>query len=111
MKHKTMRNKEPVRILYEIEQLPIFQNRMYETPLEAINCPKGDMRLVENLKTGLVYNENFRPELMQYDDRYQNEQAVSPFFQKHLETVMQIIGNTLGRQSLVEVGCGKGFFL
>lgn len=102
---------EQVKILYEIEQLPVFQNRMYDSEEEAIGCPKGDVRLVENLKTGLVYNEAFRPELMQYDDHYQNEQAVSPLFRAHLDAVMQIIANTMGRESIVEVGCGKGYFL
>lgn len=102
---------EPVEVLYEIEQLPVFQNRMYDSESAAINCPKGDIRLVENLKTGLVYNQAFRPELMQYDDHYQNEQAVSPLFQAHLESVMQIVASAMGRRSIVEVGCGKGFFL
>jgi len=102
---------DAVKVLYEIEQLPIFQNHMYDSKAEAVACPKGDVRLVENLETGLVYNEAFRPELMQYDEHYQNEQAVSQLFQAHLETVMQIIANTMGRRSIVEVGCGKGFFL
>ncbi|MCK4829754.1 methyltransferase, partial [bacterium] len=107
----TIKIGENVKILYEIDELPIFQNRMYDSKEEAINCPKGDVRLVEDLKTGLVYNECFRPELMQYDDNYQNEQAVSSQFRAHLEKVMQIIANTMGRESIVEVGCGKGFFL
>jgi len=111
MTRRIVASGEPVKILYEIEQLPIFQNRMYDSEEDAIGCPKGDIRLVENLKTGLVYNEAFRSELMQYDDHYQNEQAVSPLFRTHLETVMQIISNAMGRQSIVEVGCGKGFFL
>ena len=111
MTEKIITSGEPAKILFEIEQLPIFQNRMYDSEEEAISCPKGDIRLVENLNTGLVYNEAFRPELMQYDDHYQNEQAVSSRFRAHLETVMQIIVNTIGRQSVVEVGCGKGFFL
>ena len=102
---------ESVEVLYEIEQLPVFQNRMYDSKSAAVSCPKGDVCLVENLKTGLVYNQAFRPELMQYDDHYQNEQAVSPLFQAHLETVMQIVASTMGRRSIVEVGCGKGFFL
>ena len=66
---------------------------------------------IENLKTGLVYNQAFDPGLMQYDEHYQNEQAVSPLFKTHLESVAQIISKTIGRSSLVEVGCGKGFFL
>ena len=92
-------------------QGPVFQNRMYESQEEAKNCAKGDIRLVESLKTGLVYNDKFRPEIMQYDDCYQNEQGVSPVFRTHLEAVLEIIANSMGGKSIVEVGCGKGFFL
>lgn len=53
-----------VRDLYQVDQLPIFQNRMYDTESAARACPKGDMKLVEDLRTGLVYNETFRLELM-----------------------------------------------
>jgi hypothetical protein len=99
------------RLLYEQRQLPIFQNRMYESTEAARNCPRGDMQLVENLSTGLVYNAAFQPEQMLYDDHYQNEQAVSPLFHAHLESVAQIIERHIGRGSLIEVGCGKGYFL
>lgn len=97
--------------LYRVEQLPIFQNRMYDSVLEARNCPKGDIRLVEDLTTGLVYNDLFSPELMVYDRSYQNEQAVSIFFQQHLNKVASIIGLQMGKEQIVEVGCGKGYFL
>ena len=97
--------------LYQQRDFPIFQNRMYETPDEAQNCPKGDIDLVEDTKTGLVYNAAFRPELMVYDRHYQNEQAVSTFFKQHLKAVANLIAVHIGRESLVEVGCGKGFFL
>ena len=97
--------------LYEQADFPVFQNRMYETASEARDCPKGDIRIVEDLKTGLIYNDAFRPELMIYDDHYQNEQAVSPLFQQHLESVSDLVGTHLGRDRLVEVGCGKGYFL
>jgi hypothetical protein len=69
------------------------------------------MQLVEDQRTGLVYNAAFRPELMVYDAYYQNEQALSPLFQEHLESVSSIIDRCMERDSLVEVGCGKGFFL
>jgi SAM-dependent methyltransferase len=48
---------------------------------------------------------------MTYDQHYQNEQAFSTAFKNHLETVAALIGIYLGRKNLVEVGCGKGFFL
>ncbi len=98
-------------LLYQQTDFPIFQNRMYDTAEEAKECPKGDIELVEDLQTGLVFNTAFRAELMEYDSHYQNEQAVSPLFQQHLNIVAGRIEQTLGRNHLVEVGCGKGYFL
>lgn len=100
-----------IRELYRIEQLPVFQNRMYESAAEAQGCPRGDVRLVQNTTTGLIYNADFRPELLDYDENYQNEQAVSPLFREHLDKVAGIVERTMGRNGLIEVGCGKGFFL
>lgn len=99
------------KLLYQQVQLPIFQNRMYDTKADAKACPKGDMQLVEDLQTGLVYNQSFCPELMNYDSNYQNEQALSPLFYSHLEFVADIIDRCMGRSVIVEVGCGKAFFL
>jgi SAM-dependent methyltransferase len=107
----SMKKESELKLLYEQPQLPIFQNRMYETEAEAKACPRGNVRLVEDQDSGLVYNAAFRPELMNYDAHYQNEQAVSPLFQAHLGSVAQIIERTMGRDSIVEVGCGKGSFL
>ena len=106
-----MNQEDQTRLLYRQEQFPIFQNRMYDSEEEAKACPKGDVQLVEDQRTGLVYNAAFRPDLMAYDSNYQNEQGLSPLFQAHLESVSSIIDRCMGRDSIVEVGCGKGFFL
>ncbi|AOB33599.1 methyltransferase [Bordetella sp. H567] len=98
-------------ILYEQRDFPVFQNRMYATRAAARQCPKGDIRLAQDPNTGIVANLAFRPELMVYDEHYQNEQGNSPSFQRHLADVGDIVERLLGRQSLVEVGCGKGYFL
>ncbi|MBA3013161.1 MAG: methyltransferase domain-containing protein [Proteobacteria bacterium] len=97
--------------LYRAEQLPIFQNRMYRTQTEGKACPKGDVILVQDMDTGLIFNRAFRPDLVQYDADYQNEQAVSSIFKAHLENVSKIIHNNFQNYRLIEVGCGKGFFL
>lgn len=102
---------ERLRTLYRQTALPIFQNRMYDSPAEGSNCPKGDMHLVEDLDTGLVFNAAFDPTLMDYDANYQNEQGLSPQFRAHLDTVADLIESMMGRTGLVEVGCGKGTFL
>ncbi len=100
-----------LRDLYRQDAYPIFQNRMYDSVDEARGCPRGDIRLVEDMDTGLVRNAAFRPELMEYDADYQNEQALSPSFRRHLEGVADLVERTMGRDRLVEVGCGKGTFL
>ena len=99
------------REIYRIEQLPVFQNRMFHSEEEAKNCVKGDVVLVQDLETGLIFNQAFRPELMQYDSDYQNEQAVSKVFQEHLKNVGDVVQQHFRNHSLIEVGCGKGYFL
>ncbi|MBZ0067407.1 MAG: methyltransferase domain-containing protein [Thiobacillus sp.] len=102
---------EQYRVLYTQKDLPVFQNRMYDLESEARSCPTGDIVLVEDQETGLVYNIAFESARMDYDDHYQNEQACSPLFRSHLENVSSIIQRTMGKTGLVEVGCGKGYFL
>lgn len=97
--------------LYRVRDLPAFQNRMYASRDQARSCARGDVVLVRNRSTGLVYNEAFRPELVAYDAHYQNEQGNSPLFMQHLEAVADLIAETMGSKNLVEVGCGKGRFL
>lgn len=99
------------RVLYQQAGLPIFQNRMYDTCEEAIASKTGDMRLIEDQRTGLVRNAAFDASVMIYDTSYQNEQGLSPAFKKHLDEVATIIVEHMGRRELVEVGCGKGLFL
>ncbi len=97
--------------LYKVEQLPVFQNRLYSSENAAKNCIKGNIDLVQDLKTGLVFNRMFNNSLMRYDAEYQNEQALSHQFQLHLNTVSKIIARNFADKTLIEVGCGKGFFL
>jgi Methyltransferase domain len=97
--------------LYAQPSLPVFQNRMYDSREQAVNCPTGDVSLVQNLHTGLIYNQAFQPNLLVYDAAYQNEQGFSRHFQDHMREVIGIVDRGMGRQNLVEVGCGKGTFL
>ena len=77
----------------------------------ARSCPKGDIEIVQNLETGLVYNRAFKPELMIYDSNYQNEQGVSGLFRNHLRSAASIVERLIGKHAIAEIGCGKGAFL
>jgi SAM-dependent methyltransferase len=97
--------------IYSVRNLPIFQNSMFESRELARNCTMGDVNLVRDPDSGIFVNRAFRPELMEYDAHYQNEQAVSAVFRSHLDNVAEIIGEHFRGHSLIEVGCGKGHFL
>lgn len=97
--------------LFKVEKLPVFQNKMFLTFDEARACPVGDVVLMQNHETGIVENSVFDPNLLEYDDSYQNEQGCSESFKKHLGKVRDIILKVMGDGSLIEVGCGKGYFL
>ena len=99
------------RTLYRQTGLPIFQNRMYDSAAEGRGCPRGDVILIEDAGSGLVRNAAFDPGLMDYDAAYQNEQGMSLHFRQHLDDVAALIEARMGRDRLVEVGCGKGTFL
>lgn len=97
--------------LYRAEMLPVFQNRMFASYDDACASPTGDIVLVRDVATGLVFNSTFREELVRYDEDYQNEQAVSRFFRAHLNEVTEVVCRHFRQQELIEVGCGKGYFL
>ena len=99
------------RELFRADCLPVLQNRMFENAEEAKASPTGDVVLVQNERTGLVFNAAFNPSLLRYDRYYQNEQACSTAFQRHLADAATIISQHFKGQRLVEVGCGKGFFM
>jgi hypothetical protein len=97
--------------IYRVEQLPVFQNRMFATAESATACTRGDVLLVQDLETGLIFNQAFDPELMVYDADYQNEQGHSGVFRDHLDAVSQLVTRHFSGQTLIEVGCGKAHFL
>lgn len=99
------------RELFAVQGLPVFQNKMFANQRAALACPKGDMRLVQDMDSGLIFNAAFDPGLLEYDADYQNEQACSGVFQRHLADVRTIIQRHFSGKTLIEVGCGKGYFL
>lgn len=99
------------REIYRATGLPLLQNRAFSSADEARACAKGDVVLVQDLETGLIFNEAFDPSMINYDSEYQNEQAFSDVFRRHLEDVARIVKRHFHEGSLIEIGCGKAYFL
>lgn len=97
--------------LFKTVGLPVFQNKMYLDAATAIASPTGNVTLVQDIETGLIFNAEFDSSLLEYDQDYQNEQAYSGTFQKHLESVKSILARHFINRHVIEVGCGKGYFL
>lgn len=66
------------RRLYRIEGVPVLQNRVFNTAAEARECVRGNVTLVQDSMTGLVFNEEFEPGILHYDQNYNNEQSPKP---------------------------------
>jgi SAM-dependent methyltransferase len=97
--------------LYQAHDFPVFQNRMFDSPESAKNCQKGNITISQDCETGLIFNRQFNPELLVYDENYQNEQAVSACFQSHLDDVIKVIRRHFHSNDVIEIGCGKGYFM
>ncbi len=98
------------KVLYKAENLPVFQNKVYLTAEEATNSTTADVLLAQNVVTGIVENIVFNQDLMEYDENYQNEQASSEVFKKHLYDVGTLIHKYFSGGKVLEIGCGKGYF-
>jgi SAM-dependent methyltransferase len=99
------------RVLLQLDDLPVYQNRMYSTAAAARACPRGALRLELEPRSGVVHNADFDPALLTYDQSYQNEQSHSPSFRAHLDDVLDLVHRHFAGGSILEVGCGKGAFV
>lgn len=90
--------------------VPVLPNR----PLSYRDEPfqSGRILLRENSELSFVENSLFDPTLVEYDENYQNGQALSRVFRQHMQGVATTLKRHLPLGSrIVEVGCGKGQFV
>lgn len=101
-----------VKTIYTQRLLPLFQNKVYPTREEAFTVKKTAVKLVQCQDTGFVFSGDFDINRLEYDQNYQNEQSNSSVFQTHLNNVIEFLKteNTLNG-TILEIGCGKGYFM
>jgi SAM-dependent methyltransferase len=101
---------ESENFIFKGQGYPVFQNQTFADTGSAKNCLTGNISLVRG-RDGLVHNSAFDASLVVYGPDYNNEQSLSRSFQAHLLAVQNLVRRNLGTSNLVEVGCGKGYFL
>jgi len=101
------------RVFYSIDQIPVHSCLLMPTREEAIQYPKGDMRLAFCATCGFIQNSAFDASVHEYSTRYEETQAFSPRFQSFVDELVARYDAMFGLagKSVLEIGCGKGEFL
>ena len=92
---------------------PVHQNRLFDSEEDARNAVRGDLTMTVCGACGFVFNATFDPRRVEYDEQYDNCQICSPFFESYVDDLVRLVVDERGVRGsrIVEVGCGKGYFL
>jgi SAM-dependent methyltransferase len=97
--------------LAEASDVPILMNRLYATAAAARAAQSGPLRLTRCADCGFTWNRDFRPELIVYDEDYENDQTCSGVFQAHVERLANDVIDAAAPLRYLEIGCGQGSFI
>ncbi len=100
-------------VFVEILDVPVHCNLLWPSREEAIQAPRGDIRLGFCRDCGHIFNLAFKPELMEYSQAYENSLHFSPRFQSYAEALARQLVDRydLHNKNVLEIGCGQGDFL
>lgn len=93
--------------------VPVHQNLVIKDQVAAINIARSDLKFVCCDECGFIFNSAFDPSKLSYGAEYDNTQTCSPYFRDYIETTARYLLYERGIRNcrIVEVGCGKGYFL
>lgn len=102
-----------VRFFLTRKNVPVYQNIVLKTKEQAIKIIRGNLEMMVCQSCGFIFNHAFESQKMKYGQDYDNLQVCSGLFLNYVDGLARSIVETSGVQSsqIVEIGCGKGFFL
>jgi hypothetical protein len=93
-------------------RLPVLQNRVYASRDEALRSPTAAFELQTCAACGFSFNGAFDPDLVVYDEHYDNDVPSATFMRYYEELARRLIERfKLTSGTVYDVGCGKGTFL
>ena len=97
----------------EMKQVPVHCNVLWPSLQEALDAPRGDIRLVYSPACGHIFNMDFDGKLMEYTQEYENSLHFSSRFQEFATALAKglVERHNLYNKDIVEIGAGKGDFL
>lgn len=99
-------------VIYSRKNTPIFAAVLYDSINKASNAKVGDMQIVQDSKSGIVYNRLFKQENVEYNiENYDAGKQSSVVFKNVLNEILAIIKRHFKGKKILEIGCGDGYFL
>lgn len=93
--------------------VPVHQHLIMDNQGSAQAMNRGDLRLTVCEECEFIFNQSFETSKLSYGECYDNSQTFSPFFEEYLSSLVRylIFEKKVQNCRIVEVGCGKGWFL
>ena len=102
-----------VQTFFELSAMPVLIGVQWPDAASAKHAARGDFRLEFCEGCGFIWNSRFDPARLEYSRRYDNALEFSPVFRQYAEELSRRLIDTyeIRNQRVVEIGCGKGYFL
>jgi SAM-dependent methyltransferase len=107
-------SKQGLQLFYEIDSVPVHNSLVVATRREAVDFPRGDLRVAVCERCGFITNTAFDIARLGYSQQYEDQQSFSPTFNAFAERLVDGLIERYGLRggkSILEIGCGKGDFL
>ena len=98
---------------FEMDSVPVQCNVLWPSREHALAAPMGRVQLGYCIECGHIFNLAFNPDVIQYDQNYENSLHFSQRFQRYLDALITGLDErySLRGRHVIDVGCGKGEFL
>lgn len=101
------------RVFSEFRDVPVLCNAPCASEAAAKAMPTGQIHLAFCEQCGMVFNQAFSPEAIDYTQAYENSLHYSAQFDRYIRGLAQdlVSRHGLRGKDIIEIGCGKGDFL
>jgi SAM-dependent methyltransferase len=102
-------------VFHSIDRVPVHSCLLMPTRNEAVDYPKGNLRIAFCPDCGFIQNNAFDASVHEYSPRYEETQAFSPRFRQFAHELAERYAAKFDikgtDKTVLEIGCGKGEFL
>jgi SAM-dependent methyltransferase len=116
---KSSRNHCPIcgskrlELFFRASNVPVYCNILWTNRSAAQNCPRANIKLAFCRACSHIFNLEFEPALLKYDEAYESSLDFSPRFQSYARSLATQLTErySLHNKHIISIGCGKGEFL